>query len=130
SGSRPGIPPVQSSRGVPRIIFQLTEKDTEEYQFAVLSKYDAELANLYFDTDKYLHPKPTSQTTFFERFLKIMPYRWRKKKYGCSQTDRIVYYTGLVRKAKAVNPDIVVTFMHVELFKMLQKALPDAKHIF
>ncbi len=130
SGSRHSIPPVQSSPGVPRIIFQLTEKDTEDFQFTVLSKYDKSLDASSFDTQKYLHPKPTFGTFFMKRFLKLMPYRWRKKKYGFSQPDRIVYYTSLVRKAKHAKPDVVVTFMHVELFKMLQRALPEAKHIF
>lgn len=130
SGSRHSIPPVQSSPGVPRIIFQLTEKDTEDFQFTVLSKYDKSLDASSFDTRKYLHPKPTFGTFFLKRFLKLMPYRWRKKKYGFSQPDRIVYYTSLVRKAKHAKPDVVVTFMHVELFKMLQRALPEAKHIF
>lgn len=130
SGSRHSIPPVQSSPGVPRIIFQLTEKDTKDFQFVVLSKSDKALDASSFDTHKYLHPKPNLRTLLFKRFLKVMPYRWLKKKYGFSQPDRIVYYTSLVRKAKQVKPDIVVTFMHVELFKMLQKALPVAKHVF
>jgi|GEM_PF-1944696 len=130
SGSRHSIPPVQHSPGVPRIIFQLTKNDTNDFQFLVLSKFDKALETSSFDTNKYLHPKPNMGTLFFERFLKWMPYRWRKKKYGFSQPDRIVYYIGLVRKAKQVKPNIVVTFMHVELFKMLQMALPEAKHVF
>jgi glycosyltransferase involved in cell wall biosynthesis len=130
SGSRHSIPPVHYSPGVPRIIFQLTEKDSEDFQFVVLSKYDKALEASAFNSHKYLHPKPNLITLLFEGFLKGMPYRWRKKIYGISQPDRVIYYTALVQKAKQVKPDIVVTFMHVELFKMLQKALPDAKHIF
>lgn len=130
SGSRHSIPPIQSSPGVPRIIFQLTEKDTEDFEFIILSKYDKTLDSSAYNTNKYLHPKTNLRTLLFERFLKHMPYRWRKKKYGFSQPDRIVYYTSLVLKAKEVKPDIVVTFMHVELFKMLRSALPQAKHIF
>ncbi|MDN3725292.1 glycosyltransferase family 4 protein [Aequorivita sp. SDUM287046] len=130
SGSRHTIPPVHSSPGVPRIIFQLTEHDTENFQFVVLSKYDKELDAIIFNKHKYLHPKYNLPRLFFKQFLKIMPYRWRKRKYGFSQTDRIIYYTSLVNKAKKINPDIVVTFMHVELFKMIQKALPASKHIF
>jgi len=130
SGSRHTIPPVKNSPGVPRIIFQLTEKDPDDFQFVVLSKYDKALDASSYNPNKYLHPKPTLNTRLFERFLKIMPYRWRKKKYGFSQPDRIVYYTSLVQEAKLQNPDIVVTFMHVELFKMLQKAIPKAKHVF
>lgn len=130
SGSRHSIPPVKNSPGIPRIIFQLSEKDTEDFSFIVLSKYDKELKAMLFDQDKYLHTKPNFKTHVLERLLKAMPYRWRKKRYGFSQPDRIVYYKSLVQKATQQNPDIVITFMHVELFKMLQKALPEAKHVF
>lgn len=130
SGSRHSIPPVHNSPGVPRIIFQLTEKNIRNFEFVVLSKYDKSLDAMSFDSNKYLHSKPNLRIEIFERFLRILPYRWRKRKYGFSQPDRIIYYTSLVRKAKQLKPDIVITFMHVELFKMLKKALPEAKHVF
>ena len=130
SGSRHTIPPVHNSPGVPRIIFQLAEREPEGFQFVVLSKYDKALDPSTFNSNKYLHPKPNLGTLVFERFLKLMPYRWRKQYYGLAPADRIIYYTALVQKAKQLNPDIVITFMHLELFKMLQKALPHAKHIF
>lgn len=130
SGSRHTIPPVHNSPGVPRIIFQLTEQNPVGFKFVVLSKYDQSLETTIYDKDKYFHTKPTLGTRLFDYFLKAMPYTWRKKKYGFSQPDRIVYYSELVSEAKKMQPDIIVTFMHVELFKMLQKALPNAKHIF
>src|SRR5690554_6870143 len=92
SGSRHTIPPIHNSPGVPRIIFQLTEKDLENFEFVVLSKYDSSLPVSSFDSKKYLHPKPNLKTRCFEYFLKLMPYRWRKIKYGFSQPDRIIYY--------------------------------------
>ena len=130
SGSRHTIPPVHNSPGVPRIIFQLAEREPEGFQFVVLSKYDKALDPSTFNSNKYLHPKPNLGTLVFERFLKIMPYRWRKQYYGLAPTDRIIYYTALVQKAEQLKPDIIITFMHLELFIMLQKALPHAKHIF
>lgn len=130
SGSRHSIPPVENSPGVPRVIYKMTEEDTKELQFVVLSKYDKALKGQFFDKKKYLHPKPNKRTKIIKWLLSKTPYRWRKNKYGMSQPDRIVYYSSLVEKAKKVNPDIVITFMHIELFKLLQKTLPKAKHIF
>ena len=71
SGSRHSIPPVQESPGVPRIIYQLTEKDIEGFQFKIISKYNHALDDTSFDTKKYLHPKPSISTRFYERFLDI-----------------------------------------------------------
>jgi glycosyltransferase involved in cell wall biosynthesis len=130
SGSRHTIPPVENSPGVPRIIYQLTEKDPSGFQFLVLSKYDKLIESHSFNRDKYIHPKPNFTLRLFEYILQLTPYNWRKKKYGFSQTDRIVYYNSLVKNAKQIKPDIVVTFMHFELFKILKKALPNSKHVF
>lgn len=131
SGSRHTIPPVHNSPGVPRIIFQLTEQDILGYQYVVVSKYDKKLEfSPPYDSQKYLHPKPNFLTLITKFILKWTPYRLRKLKYGFTQPDRIVYYKAVIKKAKKVNPDIVVTTMHIELFKLLQKALPNSKHIY
>lgn len=130
SGSRHTIPPVQNSPGVPRIIYQLTEMEPSGFQFFVLSKYDKLIESHSFNRCKYIHPRPNFITRLFESILKLTPYSWRKSKYGFSQPDRIIYYKSLVKNAKRIEPDITVTFMHFELFKMLKKALPNSKHVF
>ena len=130
SGSRHSIPPVHNSPGVPRIIYKMTKYDTESLEFKVLSKYDVKLKDQEFNKKKYLHSKKNVLTDFFEFSLKLVPYRIRKKLFGFTLTDRIVYYKQLEKIIKKVKPDIVVTFMHIELFKMLQKSYPKAKHIY
>lgn len=130
SGSRHTIPPLKNSPGVPRIIQKLTEEAIKNSTFQVVSKYDVSLEKTDYDTQKYVHPKPTWRTKIFTKFLEALPYRIRKKKYGFSQVDRIVYYTGIKKIIQKTKPNIVVTFMHIELFKMLQKVHPKAKHIF
>lgn len=130
SGSRHTIPPTLKSPGVPRIIFQLAEQTNADVDIIVVSKYDKTLKSKEFNREKYLHPRPKLSNIIFENFLKVIPYRWKKRKYGFTQPDRIIYYKGLVRIAKRENPEVIITFMHFELFKMLQKALPQSKHIF
>ena len=130
SGSRHTIPPLINSPGVPRIIFQLAEQLTNDYNFTVVSKYDKLLESIEYNHEKYLHPKPKLKNFIFEHFLKLMPYRWKKVKYGFTQADRIIYYKGLVNLARLKKPEIVITFMHFELFKMLTEALPNAKHVY
>lgn len=130
SGSRHTIPPLLNSPGVPRIIFQLAEQKANDYNISVISKYDKSLKTIEYNDQKFLHPKPKFSTIIFEQFLKLMPYRWKKAKYGFTQVDRIIYYKGLVNLARSEKPEIIITFMHFELFKMLQVALPKAKHIF
>lgn len=130
SGSRHTIPPLLNSPGVPRIIFQLAEQLTNDYNFTVVSKYDKLLESIEYNHEKYLHPKPKLSNFIFEHFLKLMPYRWKKVKYGFTQADRIIYYKGLVDLARLKKPEIVITFMHFELFKMLTEALPNAKHVY
>ena len=130
SGSRHSIPPVYNSPGVPRIIYKMTEEDVDDLEFKVLSKFDEQLKTVHFDTNKYHHAKTTFTSKLLERFLQCIPYRLRKRWYGFTQTDRIVYYKQLQRKVKKLKPDVVVTFMHVELFKILQKSYPKAKHIY
>ncbi len=130
SGSRHTIPPVQNSPGVPRIIYQLTEFSPADFDFYVISKFSKLLDHHEYDHGKYLHCKPKFSDKFVEYVLKFSPYRWRKKKYGFTQPDRITYYHSVVSNAKKIKPDLVITFMHFELFKMLKNALPDAKHVF
>lgn len=130
SGSRHTIPPTLKSPGVPRIIYELAEQTTIAYNVRVVSKYDKAIKSIEYNREKYLHPLPSLKNFIFECFLKVIPYRWKKAKYGFTQSDRIIYYKGVVKLAKRENPAIVITFMHFELFKMLQKALPQSKHIF
>lgn len=130
SGSRHTIPPLLESPGVARIIYQLSDKVTANFNIRVISKYDKILEEKEYNREKYLHPRPKLSNIVFEHFLKVMPYRWKKRKYGFTQPDRIIYYKGLVSIAKRENPEVIITFMHFELFKMLQKALPQSKHIF
>jgi glycosyltransferase involved in cell wall biosynthesis len=131
SGSRHTVPPLKHSPGVARIIYTLANHiDRDKYQIRVISKDHLDLAQLDFNTGIFLHPKVNLKTSILKHFLNKMPYRILKKTYGFTQVDRILYYTGLVNLAKQEKPDLVITFMHFELFKMLIKALPNSKHVY
>lgn len=130
SGSRHTIPPNKKSPGVPRIIETLSAKDTADFYFKVISKYDDSLKKHDYDSNKYLHIRPTLWNRFFEKTLHYMPLRVRKRFFGYVLPDRIVYYEGIKRLIKKEKPDVVITFMHFELFKKLHKAYPKAKHIY
>lgn len=130
SGSRHTIPPNKKSPGVPRIIETLSANDTDSINYKVISKYDDSLKHQDYNKSKYLHIKPTLWNRFFETILNYVPLRIKKRIYGYSLTDRIVYYEGIKRLIKKGQPDVVITFMHFELFKKLCKIHPNAKHIY
>lgn len=131
SGSRHSIPPLKHSPGVARIIETLAlALSKEEFDVKVISQYHPLLEKKDYNQKIFLHPKISWQTKLEIQFLKKLPYRWLKKKYGFTQVDRIVYYKGLVKLAKKEKPDLVISFMHMELFKMLHKALPQSQHIY
>ena len=133
SGSRHTIPPLNNSPGVAHVIHHLANSFTgKDVEVKVISKHHPALKDVTYHKGRFLHPpiKPTKE--YFLRLLKQLPFSYRifKRKYGFTQTDRILYYTGLVNLAKQQQPDVVVTFMHIQLFKMLKKALPHAKHVY
>jgi len=130
SGSRHTIPPINSSPGVARVISTLAENETKEIKYFVVSKYDKSIDNVDFDNLKYFHPKPTRISNILGFILDKTPYRIKKKIFGFTQTDRIIYYRGFKKIIKEINPDIIVTFMHIELFKILKKEFPKTKHIY
>ncbi|MDP3312587.1 glycosyltransferase family 4 protein [Lutibacter sp.] len=130
SGSRHTIPAISSSPGNARTITAFAENEGENYKYYVLSKYDVSLESLKFDRTKYLHPLPSAKNSIYEYFLNKLPYRIKKRIFGFTQADRIIYYYGIKKIIGKVKPDIIVTFMHFELYKILQKAFPDIKHIF
>lgn len=130
SGSRHTIPPIKNSPGVPRIIETLSANDTASISYKVISKYDESIKLQTYNKNKYLHIKPTFWSCFFEKLLQYVPLRIRKRLYGYTLTDRIVYYERIKHFVKKEKPDVVVTFMHFELFKKLCKVHPNAKHIY
>ena len=130
SGSRHTVPPNKKSPGVPRIIETLSLGDSTAYNYKVISKYDASLEGQNYDKSKYLHIKPTFWNRSFEKFLHYVPQRIKKRIFGYSLNDRIVYYEGIKRLIKKEKPDVVITFMHFELFKKLCNSYPKAKHIY
>lgn len=130
SGSRHTIPPSKNSPGVPRIIETLSGNDTAYITYKVISKYDASLEGKDYNKSKYLHIKPTFWNRFFETILNYVPQRIKKRIYGYTLTDRIVYYEGIKRLIKKEKPDVIITFMHFHLFKKLCKVHPKAKHIY
>lgn len=130
SGSRHTVPPSKNSPGVPRIIESLSKNDTTSISYKVISKYDESLKHRDFNKDKYLHIKPTLWSRFFEKILKHTPLRIKKRVYGYTLSDRIVYYEGIKRLIRKEKPDVVITFMHFTLFKKLCKVHPNAKHIY
>ncbi len=130
SGSRHTIPAISSSPGNARTITAFAENEGENYNYYVLSKYDISLESLKFDRSKYLHPLPSTKNSIYEYFLNKLPYRIKKRLFGFTQADRIIYYYGIKKLISKVQPDIIVTFMHFELYNILQKAFPKTKHIF
>ena len=130
SGSRHTVPPNKKSPGVPRIIETLSANDTASIKYKVISKYDDSLRHQEYDKSKYLHVKPTLFNRLFEKVLNYVPLRVKKRIYGYTLTDRIVYYEGIKRLIRKEKPDVVITFMHFELFKKLCKAHPKAEHIY
>lgn len=130
SGSRHTIPPNKKSPGVPRIIETLSANDTASISYKVISKYDDSLKHENYNKAKYLHVKPTLWNRLFEKVLHYVPMKTKKNIFGYSLEDRIVYYEGIKRLVRKEKPDIVITFMHFELFKKLCKVHPKAKHIY
>lgn len=131
SGSRHCIPPLKHSPGVARIIEALALALSKEgYDVKVISQYHPLLEKKDHNQKIFLHPKISWPTKVNIQFLRKLPYRWLKKIYGFTQVDRIAYYKGLVKLAKKEKPDLVISFMHIELFKMLHKALPQSQHIY
>jgi glycosyltransferase involved in cell wall biosynthesis len=130
SGSRHTVPPNKKSPGVPRIIETLSANDTTSIKYKVISKYDDSLTDQDYDKGKYLHIKPTFWNRFFEAILHYIPLKIKKYIFGYSLEDRIVYYEGIKRLIRKEKPDVVITFMHFELFKKLCKVHPKAKHIY
>ena len=130
SGSRHTVPPINSSPGVARIIYALADCKSDDLETYVVSKYDVSLAHLNFDTTKYLHSKPNFWMKLAEVVLDKTPYSIKKKYFGFTQSDRIVYYNSFKKSIKKVQPDVIVTFMHIELFKILKKSFPHVKHVY
>lgn len=130
SGSRHTVPPNKKSPGVPRIIETLSTNDSNAISYNVISKYDDSLEHQVYDKNKYLHIYPTFWNRMFEFLLNYVPLKIKKRIFGYGLTDRIVYYEGIKRLVKKDKPDVVITFMHFELFKKLCKALPKAKHVY
>jgi len=130
SGSRHTVPPNKNSPGVPRIIEILSANDTASIDYKVLSKYDDSLKLKDYNRSKYLHIKPTLWNRFFEKILHYVPMKTKKNIFGYALEDRIVYYEGIKRHISRKKPDVVITFMHFELFKKLCKIHPNAKHIY
>lgn len=130
SGSRHTVPPNKKSPGVPRIIETLSVEDSADFYYKVISKFDDGLKEQEYDGHKFLHIKPTFWNRVFEQVLPYIPFRFRKRIFGYVLPDRIVYYEGIKRLIKKEKPDVVITFMHFQLFKKLHKAYPQAKHIY
>ncbi|TXK71930.1 glycosyltransferase family 4 protein [Mesonia sp. HuA40] len=131
SGSRHSIPPLQHSPGVARVIYTLSQALKKEgYDIQVISQYHPDLSSLSYDRKVYRHPKPNWITGMQQAWLKCLPYRWLKKRYGFTQIDRILYYKGVVKEASKIKPDLVISFMHIELFKQLHQHIPQAQHIY
>ncbi|MEH1008502.1 glycosyltransferase family 4 protein [Winogradskyella sp. ECml5-4] len=130
SGSRHTVPPNKNSPGVPRIIETLSINDTSSIRYKVISKYDESLRQKDYNHNKYLHINPTFWNRFFEKLLHYVPLKFKKRIFGYSLEDRIVYYEGIKRLIRKEKPDVVITFMHFELFKKLCKVYPKAKHIY
>ncbi|MEO5991372.1 MAG: glycosyltransferase family 4 protein [Ferruginibacter sp.] len=130
SGSRHTIPPNKKSPGVPRIIETLSSNDSTSFKYKVISKYDDSLKQQDYNKSKFLHVAPTLSSHFFEMILHYVPLSIRKRVFGYVLPDRIVYYEGIKRLIRKEKPDIIITFMHFELFKKLHKAYPKAKHIY
>ncbi|WP_323788713.1 glycosyltransferase family 4 protein [Psychroserpens sp.] len=130
SGSRHTVPPSKNSPGAPRIIETLSNSDVEGMCFKVISKYNDSLKLQNYNTDKFLHIRPTVVNRFFEKLLHYVPLKVKKRIFGYALPDRIVYYESIKRLIKKEKPDIIITFMHFELFKKLHKLYPKAKHIY
>ncbi|MFT5076980.1 MAG: glycosyltransferase involved in cell wall biosynthesis [Flavobacteriaceae bacterium] len=130
SGSRHTIPPIGSSPGMARTIYTIAESEPSSIEYKVISKYDNAIESLNFDKKKYYHPQPRLWDKLLIFILNKIPYRIKKKIFGFTQADRILYYYGIKRLIKKINPEVIVTVMHYELFKILHQAFPNSKHIY
>jgi len=131
SGSRHTIPPQSNSPGVPRIIQTFAENEFKDVSYKVVSQYSSSLENLEYNKEKYLHPKVNLFTKLQEVIIrKVLPYRVKKKWYGYTLADRIIYYKGIKKTLRKETPDVIITFMHFELFKELCLSFPKVKHVF
>lgn len=130
SGSNHTIPLVQNSPGVARIIFNISNKIDPSFEIVVISRFHPELSEMEFDRTTYLHVKSNWVSKVLETLIGFIPYSIRKKLFGVTPPNRIVYFINILYKVRKNKPDIVVTFMHFELFKLLREFTPKAKHIF
>jgi len=129
-GSRHTVPPVSSSSGIAWIVYNFAKRLSEQnFDVHVISKWNDELEE--FNKKKYYH---VNIDTFWKRlellFWKYCPYRIKKRIFTFSQPDRIVYYKGIRKKIKEIQPDVVLSIVHAELFMLLKKACPEIKHAY
>ncbi|WP_068472672.1 glycosyltransferase family 4 protein [Saccharicrinis aurantiacus] len=129
-GSRHTIPPVSNSSGVAWILYHIAKRlSKQKFDIHVISKWNDELEE-GFDSIYHHINLDTKTAKAKMRFWKRVPYRMRKKLFTFSQPDRIVYYQGIRKKMKQIKPDLVLSVVHSELFYMLHKAYPQAKHAY
>tara|TARA_Y100001958_G_C21248503_1_gene581334 strand:- start:5815 stop:7026 length:1212 start_codon:yes stop_codon:yes gene_type:complete len=128
-GSMSTIPKIANSNTPARLI-SATVPQFNDLEIFTISKWDNNLINKSYDESKYLHVNNLRLHSVIAKFISLVPGRLLKEYLSVSNPDRIIYYYGIYRILKQIDPDIIITHLHLPLLKFAKFACPNKKHIF
>ena len=128
-GSMSTIPTIVNSNAPARLI-SATVPQFNDLKIFTISKWDNDLIQKKYDKAKYLHVYNLRFHSAIAKFIGLIPERLLKECLSVANADRIIYYYGIYKILKQIDPDIIITHLHLPLLKFAKFACPNKKHIY
>ena len=128
-GSMSTIPTIAKSNTPARLI-SASVPQFNDFTIYTISKWDNNLIEKSYDDSKHLHVYDLRFRSVIAKFIDLVPYRILKKYLLVTNADRIIYYYGIYKILKQIDPDIIITHLHLPLLKFSKFACPNRKHIY
>ena len=128
-GSMSTIPTIVNSNTPARLI-SATVPQFNDFRIFTISKWDNNLNEKSYDKSKYLHVYNLRLHSAIAKFIGLFPERLLKEYLSVANVDRIIYYYGIYKILKQIDPDIIISHLHLPLLKFAKFACPNKKHIY
>ena len=128
-GSLSTIPTIVKSNTPARLI-SASVPQFNDFKIYTISKWDSNLIEKSYDESKHLHVSDLPFHSVIAKLIDLVPYRILKKYLSITNVDRIIYYYGIYKILKQIDPDIIITHLHLPLLKVSKFACPNRKHIY
>lgn len=128
SGSLHQIPTPPKGTAIAQLIEDIAGGLTG-YQIQVISFKKEDFANR--DAQQFIQIDPGSfWFKFYLRMAKLIPHGMNKKLWGRDNPKFIAYFLSIVPWLRRLEPDVIITSVHLDGFILFRKRYPHGKHIF